>query len=146
MTNGLAPNPRSKFKAYDYDPADMEGTEWFDLPFNPGAKIRGYTVVNEANCQIVYEDFMPGSEFQWTFIHDEFQYAVAGEIEIEVFEPPLFQESTVTRFKAGTVCSFPLGARMHVKVIGDEPFRHICFCSPNPDYPFPTIEALRGLK
>jgi len=144
MPIGIAPNARSKFAKHDYDPSDMDNAPALDLPFNPGTQIKGYSVINEPNVQIIIEDFLPGSEFQWTFVHDEYQYVISGEIEIEVFEPPLYAESTKTTMKAGSIYSFPVGARMHVKVVGDEPYRHICFCPPSPDYPFPTVEELRG--
>ena len=143
MPIGLAPNDRSKFQVYQYEASDMSGADLFDLPFNPGTKIRGYTAFDEPACQVIIEDFMPGTEFQWTFTHDEYQYAISGEIEIEVFEPPLYAESTKTTFKAGSVYLFPVGSRMHVKVIGDEPYRHICFCPPSPGYPFPSVEDVR---
>ena len=44
----------------------------------------------------------------------------------------------------GTVYTYPLGARKKLKVVSDVPFRHICFCPPSPNYPFPTLAELRG--
>jgi quercetin dioxygenase-like cupin family protein len=142
MPIGLAPNPRSSFAFHHIDDSALDKAEPMALPFNKDTFIRGYAAITQPNCQVIYEDFMPGEEFQWTFSHDEFQYCTSGEIEIEVFMPPLYAESVKGRLKAGAVSVFPVGARMHVKVIGDQPYRHICFCSPNPDYPFPTHESL----
>jgi quercetin dioxygenase-like cupin family protein len=144
MPVGLAPTTRSGFDFHTVDEAALDTAPQFDVPFNPGAKLRGYSCINQPNCQVIVEDFMPGTEFAWTFVHDEMQYCISGEIEIEVFLPPLYAESTKTRLTAGTVYTFPLGARMHVKVIGDVPFRHLCFCPPSPDYPFPTLDQLKG--
>lgn len=144
MPIGLAPTARSAFKAHDIDNAALDGAPLFDLPFNPGVQVRGYSAINQPNCQVIIEDFMPGSNFVWTFAHDEFQYTLSGAIEIEVFMPPLYSESVKTRLSTGSVYTFPVGARMHVSVVSAEPYRHICFCPPSPDYPFPTWEALSG--
>jgi quercetin dioxygenase-like cupin family protein len=134
---GLAPGARSAFAKHSIDRAFLESLAPFDVPFNPGAKIRGYSAINEPNCQVIVEDFMPGVEFTWVFPHDEFQYCISGEMDLEVWLPPLYSESTKTRIKAGDVYVYPVGARKHVKVVGTEPFRHICFCPPSPNYPFP---------
>ncbi len=139
---GLAPTARSKFQLHSIDNAVMDKAPLFDVPFNPGQKIRGYSAINEPNCQVIIEDFMPGTEFWWTFAHDEFQYAISGEMEVEVYLPPLYSEVIKRRVKPGDVYTYPLGARKRVKIVGDKPFRHICFCPPSPGYPFPTYEEL----
>jgi quercetin dioxygenase-like cupin family protein len=143
MPIGLAPTARSSFEAHDIDHAAMDSAPLLDLPFNPGVKIRGYSAINQPNCQIIIEDFMPGDEFDWVFVHDEMQYCLSGEMEVTVYLPPLYSEVIKARIKPGTIYSYPVGARKHVKVIGDEPFRHICFCPPSPNYPFPTLSELK---
>ncbi|QTH20163.1 hypothetical protein HRJ34_17600 [Rhizorhabdus wittichii] len=144
MPIGLAPTARSVFASHDIDHAALDGAPLFDLPFNPGVKIRGYSAINQPNCQVIIEDFMPGDEFWWTFAHDEIQYALAGEMEVEVYMPPLYSEVERATIRAGTVYSYPVGARKYVKVTSDVPFRHICFCPPSPDYPFPTLDQLNS--
>ena len=139
---GLAPTARSKFQLHSIDQSVLDKAPLFDVPFSPGVKLRGYSAINEPNCQVIIEDFMPGTEFWWTFPHDEFQYAISGEMELEVYLPPLYSEVIKRRVKAGDVYTYPLGTRKHVKVVGDKPFRHICFCPPTPNYPFPTYEEL----
>lgn len=146
MPVGLAPNPRSKFRHHRIDHRALDGAPAMPLPFQVGEqKIRGYSAISEPTVQIIIEDFLPGTEFSWVFTHDEYQYCISGAIDIEVWEPPLYQESTRARLEAGSVYSFPVGARMHVKVVGTEPFRHICFCPPNPGYPFPTLEEMKAI-
>jgi quercetin dioxygenase-like cupin family protein len=144
MPVGLAPNPRSRFRAHDIDHAVLDKLETFTLPFNGDTQLRGYTAIDEPSCQVIIEDFMPGHEFTWVFTHDEYQYCLSGEIEITVWLPPLYAESSTVILKAGSVYTFPVGARMQVKVLGDVPFRHICFCPPSPGYSFPTYEELKG--
>ncbi|KKW91293.1 MULTISPECIES: cupin domain-containing protein [Sphingobium] len=144
MAIGLAPAARSIFEAHDIDHAALDQAPLFDLPFNPGVRIRGYSAINQPNCQIIIEDFMPGDEFVWTFAHDEIQYAISGEMEVEVYMPPLYSEMVRATIRAGTVYSYPVGARKHVRITSKEPFRHICFCPPSPDYPFPTLEEIRN--
>ena len=145
MTLGLAPTPRSGFAVHRIDGAVLDAAPLLPLPFHDGVHIRGYSAINQPNCQVIIEDFMPGEEFDWTFTHDEFQYCLSGEMEIEVFLPPLYTEVVKAHITPGTVYTYPLGARKHVKVLGDEPFRHICFCPPSPDYPFPTFEDLSAV-
>ncbi len=144
MPIGLAPTPRSTFEAHTIDHKAMDNAPLLDLPFNPGVQVRGYSAINQPNCQIIIEDFMPGDEFSWTFTHDEMQYALSGEMELEVALPPLYQEVIKTRITPGTLFSYPVGARKTVKVVSDVPFRHICFCPPSPNYPFPTLDDLKG--
>jgi quercetin dioxygenase-like cupin family protein len=143
MPIGLAPTPRSSFDAHTIDNAALDRAPLFDLPFNPGVKIRGYSAINQPNCQVIIEDFLPGSEFWWTFAHDEFQVALTGEMEVEVYLPPLYTEVIKRTIRAGDIFTYPVGARKHVKVTGSVPFRHICFCPPSPDYPFPTLADLK---
>ena len=145
MPVGLTPGDYSRFRVHRIVAEDMDAAEPMELPFNPGVMIRGYgTEINEPAAQVVIEDFLPGTEFDWTFVHDEMQYAISGEIDIEVFLPPLYAESVKERLSAGCVYLFPAGARMHVKVLGDEPYRHICFCTPNPSYPFPPAASMKA--
>ena len=144
MTRGLSPAAYSKFGVHKIDDAALDKAEWsLPLPFNDDTVIRGYNAINQPNCQVVIEDFRPGDEFAWTFVHDEMQYCTQGEIELEVFLPPLYAESVKAHVTPGTILTFPIGARMHVKVLGDKPFRHICFCTPSPDYPFPSLDDLK---
>jgi quercetin dioxygenase-like cupin family protein len=143
---GLAPNPRSNFEAHVIDNAAVDGAPLFEVPFNPGVKIRGYSAINQPNCQVIIEDFMPGDEFVWTFVHDEFQYCLSGEMEVQVWLPPLYDKMITARITPGTVYVYPLGARKKVKVIGDKPMRHICFCPPSPNYPFPTLADLKAAQ
>jgi quercetin dioxygenase-like cupin family protein len=143
MPIGLAPTTRSSFAVHKIDHEAMDKAPLFDLPFNPGVQIRGYGAINEPNCQIIIEDFMPGTEFSWVFTHDEMQYALSGEMELTVWLPPLYTEIVKTRVTEGCVYTYPVGARKHVKVLGDKPFRHICFCPPSPSYPFPTLADLK---
>lgn len=144
MPIGLAPTVRSKFEAHQIDEEALDKAPMLDLPFNPGVQIRGYSAINQPNCQIIIEDFMPGDEIWWTFAHDEIQYAISGEMEVEVYLPPLYSEVTKVHIKPGMVFTYPVGARKHLKVLGDKPFRHICFCPPSPDYPFPTLDEIKA--
>ena len=144
MSIGLAPHPYSVFGHHEIDEKALDNAPLMDLPFNRGVQLRGYSAINQPNCQIIFEDFLPGQEFWWTVPHDEIQYCISGEADYEVFMAPLYSESVKTRLKAGSVCSLPAGARFHVKVLGDGPFRHLAICPPSPNYPFPEYEELKG--
>lgn len=145
MPIGLAPTPRSQFVATRIDLEALEHAPQFEIPFNPGAMLRGYDALRQPTCQIIVEDWMPGGpEFTWVFAHDEYQYGISGEVEIEVHLQPLYGESVKTTLGAGSLYIFPVGARMKVRVLGDQPYRHICFCPPNPDYAFPSLDEVRA--
>ena len=89
--------------------------------------------------------FFPGDEFEWQFAHDEIQYCLSGSMQLTVWSPPLFAERVDTVIEPGTLYNYPIGTRKRVKVLGDEPFRHICFCPPSPNYPFPTADDVRAM-
>ena len=144
MPVGLAPTPRSSFAVHLPDHAALDTAPLLRLPFNGDVDIRGYSAINQPNCQVIVEDFLPGSSFDWTFTHDEFQVAIAGEMQLTVWLPPLYADKVETRITPGMVYTFPLGARMHVEVVGDRPYRHLCLCPPSPDYPFPTLDDLKA--
>lgn len=143
---GLAPAQRSSFESHLIDQKALEEAPEFDLPFNPGIKVRGYSAINQPNCQIIIEDFFPGDEFEWQFSHDEMQYCISGSMDLKVWLPPLYSDVIETTILPGTVYSYPIGARKRVKILGDEVFRHICFCPPSPNYPFPTIDEIKDRK
>lgn len=142
MPIGLAPTARSSFDAHTVDHAALDRAPLFPLPFADGVMIRGYSAINQPNCQVIVEDFLPGTEFWWTFAHDEFQVALSGEMELEVYLPPLYGEVIRRTIRTGDIYVYPVGARKHVKVTSKEPFRHLCFCPPSPNYPFPTLADL----
>jgi quercetin dioxygenase-like cupin family protein len=144
MPIGLAPTAKSGFASHLIDGDALDSAPLLPLPFNDGVFIRGYSAINQPNCQVIIEDFMPGQSFDWVFAHDEFQYCISGEMEVEVWLPPLYGESTKVHITPGTIYTYPLGARKRVTVLGDQPFRHICICPPSPDYPFPTLEDLKS--
>jgi quercetin dioxygenase-like cupin family protein len=147
MPIGLAPTVRSTFEAHTIDHAALDAAPMLPLPFSNGVSIRGYSAINQPNCQIIVEDFMPGDEFDWVFTHDEMQYCLSGEMELTVYLPPLYSEVIKTKITAGTLYSYPVGARKHVKVTSDVPVRHICFCPPSPNYPFQShAELVKSLK
>jgi hypothetical protein len=145
MPIGLAPAPYSTFSAEHIDMAALARAPLMPLPFNPGVNIRAYTCVNQPNCQITFEMFLPGSEFIWTFAHDEFQYCTSGEMELEAWMPPLYSESVTTKIRAGGVYTIPVGTRIRFKILGGEPCTHVSFCTPSPGYPFPTYEQVLAL-
>ena len=142
---GAAPSPRSAFEAHKIDHDVMEKAPLLDLPFSDGIKIRGYSAINQPNCQVIIEDFFPGDEFEWQFPHDEIQYCLSGSMQLTVWSPPLYAERVDTVIEPGTLYNYPIGTRKRVKVLGDEPFRHICFCPPSPNYPFPTADDVRAM-
>ena len=133
----------SKFQIHQYNPSDMEAAPLIPLPFNDGVSIKGYgTEVNEDAGQIVIEDFLPGTKFSWQFSHDEMQYGISGRARIRFYHPPLYADVVEHELGPGSMYLLPNGGRMEIEVLGDEPYRHVCFCFPGPKYPFPPAESM----
>lgn len=131
MPVALVPAQPSRFAVHRIDEAERNDAPIIDVPFSTGASLRGHSAINQ-----------PG--LGWTFVLDEMQYAISGEMEVEAWLAPLYSESVKVHIRPGTVYTYPPGARKRVRVMGDQPLRHICFCTPSPDYPFPTAAALKG--
>ena len=105
---GAAPSPRSAFEAHKIDHDVMEKAPLLDLPFSDGIKIRGYSAINQPNCQVIIEDFFPGDEFEWQFPHDEIQYCLSGSMQLTVWSPPLYAERVDTVIEPGTLYNLSL--------------------------------------
>ena len=73
--------------------------------------------------------FFPAMNLSGSF-PDEIQYCLSGSMQLTVWSPPLYAERVDTVIEPGTLYNYPIGTRKRVKVLGDEPFRHICFCPP----------------
>ena len=141
---GLAGIEYSRFRVHHFKESDMEAATEFPLPFNPGVTIKGYgTEVDEPAGQIVIEDFLPGSKFSWQFAHDEMQYAISGRAHIMFYHPPLYSDVVEADLGPGSMYLLPNGGRMEIEVVGDEPYRHVCFCFPGPKYPFPPAASMK---
>jgi hypothetical protein len=135
----------SKFAHYHYDETDLDDEPDMEFPFVPGSRFRAINIgVDEPAMQVNLEDFFKGVDIPWTLAHDEAHYVVQGECEVEVHMPPLMLESTKIIAKAGTTYFLPRGCRVVWRVLSEEPFRHLCFCYPNPSYPIPVARSKRA--
>ena len=143
LQQGAVPSPRSAFEAHKIDHDVMEKAHCLTCRFRRDQD-SGYSAINQPNCQVIIEDFFPGDEFEWQFPHDEIQYCLSGSMQLTVWSPPLYAERVDTVIEPGTLYNYPIGTRKRVKVLGDEPFRHICF-APQPNYPFPTADDVRAM-
>lgn len=135
----------SKFKMYKVDDTDLDNAPDLEFPFHPGSRFRAVnTGIDEPTTQINFEDFVKGQAITWSMPHDEVQYVVSGRAEITYYLPPLMQESGKVIAEPGCVYLLPQGARITWDVLGDEPFRHLCICWPNPSYPIPVADSVAG--
>jgi hypothetical protein len=81
-------------------------------------------------ARIVFEEWRPEAQAtdSWTFPFYEVHYALKGKAEITYTSPPYhFSETkrTIT-VEAGDVYLIPIGTRWTRKVIGNEPYLHLC--------------------
>ena len=133
----------SKFQMYKANDGDMDTADIFQFPFVEGSQFRAVnTGIDEPSVQINYEDFLPGPEIPWSLFHDEVQYVVSGSAEIEYWLPPLMQETGKVVAEPGCIYLLPRGCRVIWRVLGDEPFRHLCVCFPNPGYPIAKARSM----
>lgn len=131
-----------KFAHYHYDETDLDHEPDLQFPFALGSRFRAVNIgIDEPALQVNLEDFFKGVDIPWALAHDEAHYVVQGECEIEVHMPPLMLESQKLVVRAGTTYFLPRGCRIVWRVLSDEPFRHLCFCFPNPSYPIPVARS-----
>jgi quercetin dioxygenase-like cupin family protein len=134
-----------KFAHYRYDKDDLANEPDLQFPFVPGSRFRAVnTGIDEPALQLNLEDFYKGVDIPWTLAHDEAHYVISGECEIEYWLPPLMLETGKIIAKAGDSYYMPRGCRVIWRTLSDEPFRHLCFCFPNPGYPIPVAASKRG--
>ncbi|HYC02170.1 MAG TPA: hypothetical protein VED40_02700 [Azospirillaceae bacterium] len=137
----------SKFGIYKVEDSDLETAPDLEFPFHPGSRFRAVnTGIDEPACQINFEDFYPGQDIVWTLAHDEVQYVTSGRAEIEYHLPPLMLETAKVIAEPGSVYLMPRGCRVVWRVLGDQPFRHLCITYPNPHYPIPVAPSVMALR
>ena len=95
-----------------------------------------------ANADLPFEDFYPGPDIVWTLSHDEVHYVTKGRAEMTYHLPPLMKETGTVIAEAGSVYLLPRGCRVVWRVLGGEPFRHLCICIPNTNYPSRTAPSV----
>lgn len=136
--------PYSRFRMYTVVDRDLDDAPACEFPFVPGSKFKAVNCgIDEPAVQVNFEDFLPGPDIVWSMFHDEVQYVVSGRAEITFHLPPLMQEHGKVVAGPGSIYLLPRGARIVWRVLGDEPFRHLCICIPNPGYPIPVAESVR---
>lgn len=102
------------------DLVDGENPVWID----PSSRIA--TPV----ARILFEEWRAEAQSttSWTFPHYEVHYALKGKAEITYTQLPLHLAETkrTITVQAGDVYLIPIGTRWTRKVIGDEPYQHLC--------------------
>ena len=145
-SGALTSIPYSKFRMYTVNDRDLDDAPVYPFPFIPGSQFKAInTGIDEPAVQVNFEDWLPNTpEIVWSMFHDEVQYVTSGYAEITYHLPPLMQESGKVIAGPGSIYLLPRGSRIVWKVLGDQPFRHLCICLPNPGYPIPVANSVRG--
>lgn len=86
--------------------------------------------VQEPAGHITLEDFPAGSTVEWTYWHDEVHVVVKGKAQVEYYLPPLFQDKGQAVLQEGDAYLMHRGECVVFKVLGDQPFRHLCVIMP----------------
>ena len=135
----------SRFALYNVADSDLDTAPDKTFPFIDGSRYRAVnTGIDEPASQINFEDFYPGPDIVWTLSHDEVHYVTKGRAEITYHLPPLMKETGTVIAETGSVYLLPRGCRVVWRVLGDEPFRHMCICVPNPGYPSVPAPSVAG--
>ncbi len=139
----MRPIAWSKFAIYDIDDADLDAAAARPFPFIPDSLYKAVNCgIKEPACQVNFEDFFAGPDIVWVMPHDEVHVVTMGEAEITVHLPPLMRETTTAIARTGSVYFLPRAARIVWRVRGSAPFRHLCICFPDPDYPTPLAGSV----
>jgi mannose-6-phosphate isomerase-like protein (cupin superfamily) len=92
-------------------------------------------------ARIVFEEWRPEAQSttSWTFPFYEVHYALKGKAEITYTSLPhhLSETKRTIMVEAGDVYWIPIGTRWTRKVIGNEPYLHLCIIIPA-SAPMPT--------
>ena len=135
----------ANFRMYKVEDSDLDDSPTFPFPFIDGSAFKAINCgIDEPSCQINFEDWLPGPDIWWSMNHDEVQYVTKGRAEITYWLAPLMQETGTVIAEPGCIYLLPRGARIRWRVLGDEPFRHLCICYPNPSYPIPIAKSMGG--
>lgn len=144
MSGGHNAIPYSRFRIYTFENKDLDSAASFPFPFIAGSRFKAVnTGIDEPAVQVNFEDFYPGPDIVWSMFHDEVQYVTSGRAEITFHLPPLMQATGKVTAGPGSIYLLPRGARIVWRVLGDQPFRHLCVCIPNPGYPIPIANSAR---
>jgi len=99
--------------------------------------------VNDDRGFVIVEEFGPGEEITWDFVHDELQLVLSGEAEITYSFAPLHLERKIVRVKAGQFYFIPAGAQLHFKILSKEAYRKFCV-GPAFKIPYPGKSPIKG--
>jgi mannose-6-phosphate isomerase-like protein (cupin superfamily) len=147
MSGAVTSIPHSKFRLYTVADSDLDAAPTYPFPFVADSKFKAVNCgIDEPAVQVNFEDFFPGPDIVWSMFHDEVQYVTSGRAEITFHLPPLMQESGKAIAGPGSIYLLPRGSRIVWRVLGDEPFRHLCICIPNPGYPIPVADSMQSAK
>lgn len=139
----MQPITWSRFGHYNIDDSDLENAPDLQFPFIDGSRFRAVnTGIDEPAVQINFEEFYPGPDIIWTAGHDEVHYVTKGEAEITYHLPPLMEETGTVVATPGSIYLMPSGTRFRWRVLGDQPFRHLAICFPNPGYPISRAQSV----
>ena len=134
----------SKFRLYQVKDSDLDSAPTFPFPLVAGSQCKAVNCgIDEPAVQVNFEDFLPGPDIVWSMFHDEVHYVTSGRAEITYHLAPMMKETGTVVASAGSVYLLPRGARIVWRVLGNEPFRHLCLCIPNPGYPIETAASVR---
>lgn len=142
MSGTVVGEPYSKFAIYHANHRDVDDSAQAPFPFNDGVLFRAVnTGIDEPGVQVNWEAFYPGQVVTWSLFHDELQYVTSGSAEITYHLAPTFHETGTVVAKPGSIYLMPRGCRVVWRILGDEPFRHLCICVPNPGYGLPIVRG-----
>lgn len=141
----MQPLVYSRFQLYRIDDADLDAVTPEPVGILGGGLQRMVGIgIDEPACQMVMEDFFPGSEYHWTTWQDQVDFVTSGSAEITCLLPPALEEKVVVVAEAPCVYLIPRGARITWKPLGDRPFRHISVDFPNPGFPSSLAPSVRA--
>lgn len=136
------------FTKLDADKMDKRELIEFGGPI-PGTKsgpARLKTAINVPEAWVGVEDFLPRSEFHWSFHYNEVHLVLQGKAEITYTLAANPDRVFTAVAEKGDTYLIPCGARVTWKVTSEEPFRHYFVIMPRYQYEKWQRDAAREEK
>ena len=91
-----------------------------------------HVLLSDPEGTLIVEEWRPErqADDEYTFYHSEMHYALSGKAELTYSMPPFYDKWETMTVEGGDAYLIPKGLCWKRKVLGEEPYRHLCVIMP----------------